>query len=421
MFETSLGRANKEALVKSLRAYKYVAPNATLAEALFLNRFWDWVCTYYPMWLAPNLITAMGFVSFMIGFFFMISKDPDWKQENPVGYECLAVTICCFLYQTFDGTDGKQARRTKSGSALGELFDHGVDAMTVALFVPIGFYPITSHFESWLTAAVLVASSSAFYMSNMTLLHTNRQTFNKIDAQEAQICVQLFHLICFFTGRELFATVVPIPEAYLTLVPETFRMDLADGGISFGILFTLYGIFCPASNAIHAIYTVSKHTFEQKRANPEAAFEVGRGLSAWILQIGSLFVYHCLIVLSWLFVCQLRSTAEDVTLITCFFLFYMITFGDLMNHTLVTRVAKLPFPTPQRNRALGFCLLFNAVLGASVLLELDNDVAFAARWTTVIVAIGSNVQYCHMMGKAITEALNVNFFTIKHPPSAKTS
>ncbi|CAF4381810.1 unnamed protein product, partial [Rotaria magnacalcarata] len=27
-----------------------------------------------------------------------------------------------------DGMDGKQARRTKSSSALGELFDHGVDS-----------------------------------------------------------------------------------------------------------------------------------------------------------------------------------------------------------------------------------------------------------------------------------------------------
>ncbi len=35
-----------------------------------------------------------------------------------------------FLYQTFDGCDGKQARRTKSSSILGELFDHGCDAVT---------------------------------------------------------------------------------------------------------------------------------------------------------------------------------------------------------------------------------------------------------------------------------------------------
>lgn len=30
-----------------------------------------------------------------------------------------------FAYQTFDAIDGKQARRTGTGSPLGELFDHG--------------------------------------------------------------------------------------------------------------------------------------------------------------------------------------------------------------------------------------------------------------------------------------------------------
>jgi hypothetical protein len=29
------------------------------------------------------------------------------------------------MYQTLDALDGKQARRTKTSSPLGELFDHG--------------------------------------------------------------------------------------------------------------------------------------------------------------------------------------------------------------------------------------------------------------------------------------------------------
>lgn len=34
-----------------------------------------------------------------------------------------------FIYQTLDATDGKQARRTGTSSPLGELFDHGCDAL----------------------------------------------------------------------------------------------------------------------------------------------------------------------------------------------------------------------------------------------------------------------------------------------------
>ena len=39
--------------------------------------------------------------------------------------------------------DGKQARRTKTSSALGELFDHGVDSWASFLF-PVCFFSVVS-------------------------------------------------------------------------------------------------------------------------------------------------------------------------------------------------------------------------------------------------------------------------------------
>lgn len=40
----------------------------------------------------------------------------------------MAVSI--IIYQNLDNIDGKQARRTKSSSPLGMLFDHGSDAVS---------------------------------------------------------------------------------------------------------------------------------------------------------------------------------------------------------------------------------------------------------------------------------------------------
>lgn len=44
--------------------------------------------------------------------------------------------ICLFAYQSLDSIDGKQARRTGMAGPLGELFDHGCDALntTVSAF-----------------------------------------------------------------------------------------------------------------------------------------------------------------------------------------------------------------------------------------------------------------------------------------------
>lgn len=46
----------------------------------------------------------------------------------------LYTVLCIFLYQTLDAVDGKQARRTKTSSPLGQLFDHGCDGINTLFF-----------------------------------------------------------------------------------------------------------------------------------------------------------------------------------------------------------------------------------------------------------------------------------------------
>lgn len=46
------------------------------------------------------------------------------------GWPLLLAALGLFAYQALDAIDGKQARRTKSSSPLGELFDHGCDSVS---------------------------------------------------------------------------------------------------------------------------------------------------------------------------------------------------------------------------------------------------------------------------------------------------
>ena len=41
--------------------------------------------------------------------------------------------FCLFAYQSLDSIDGKQARRTGMAGPLGELFDHGCDAINTTV------------------------------------------------------------------------------------------------------------------------------------------------------------------------------------------------------------------------------------------------------------------------------------------------
>ena len=84
-----------------------------------LNDYWNWLVEFVPLWMAPNVLTAAGFLSQMAGFIVMSYYNPDFETEVPpwVYFFC-ALTL--FIYQSLDNIDGKQARRTNSSSPLGE-------------------------------------------------------------------------------------------------------------------------------------------------------------------------------------------------------------------------------------------------------------------------------------------------------------
>ena len=54
---------------------------------------------------------------------------PQWA------YLCCAVGL--FIYQTLDGMDGIQARRIGLSSPLGEVFDHGLDAILTFVYAAV--------------------------------------------------------------------------------------------------------------------------------------------------------------------------------------------------------------------------------------------------------------------------------------------
>lgn len=82
--------------------------------------------------MAPNAVTLTGFAFVIINILTLLYYSPTLDQECPPWvYASWAIGL--FLYQTFDAIDGSQARRTKQSGPLGELFDHGVDALNTSL------------------------------------------------------------------------------------------------------------------------------------------------------------------------------------------------------------------------------------------------------------------------------------------------
>lgn len=111
----------------NLKKYKYSGADFSIMSRYVLQHYWNFVVSLVPLTVAPNCITFTGFcigmsstVVLLYYYFMENAVYPDWT------WYYAAFTL--FVYQTLDAIDGKQARRTGTGSPLGELFDHGCDA-----------------------------------------------------------------------------------------------------------------------------------------------------------------------------------------------------------------------------------------------------------------------------------------------------
>ena len=119
--------------MKNLDNYKYKPGKYTALENA-LQAYWNYMVSLLPMWVAPNLVTFIGWLIFLsssLAFFYY-----SFSFQGAIPSWCFFyAAISLFTYQTLDAIDGKQARRTNSSSVLGQLFDHGCDAFSTSFAI----------------------------------------------------------------------------------------------------------------------------------------------------------------------------------------------------------------------------------------------------------------------------------------------
>ncbi|CAD2095540.1 choline/ethanolaminephosphotransferase, putative [Plasmodium vinckei lentum] len=126
-------KLNKNAY-SNCRSYSYKRGDHSIFEKL-CEPYWNFCVKLIPKSVTANLLTLLGFICSTLAFFLMYMFDVNNKKYDHI---YIYMGILLFLYSTLDAIDGKQARRTNTSSALGQLFDHGCDAITSCLFIMIG-------------------------------------------------------------------------------------------------------------------------------------------------------------------------------------------------------------------------------------------------------------------------------------------
>ena len=112
--------------------YSYNANDESLLTPVLYKYFVDPLVKILPYRLPANLITLISFGFIVIAF--TIAAHGYRVQRYDFWW---AIPILSFLYIIGDCSDGKQARKTGTGSPLGEYFDHLLDTFVSGLLIGI--------------------------------------------------------------------------------------------------------------------------------------------------------------------------------------------------------------------------------------------------------------------------------------------
>ncbi|KAK3015407.1 hypothetical protein RJ639_007479, partial [Escallonia herrerae] len=159
--------------------------------------------------------------------------------------------LLLFLYQTFDAVDGKQARRTDSTSPLGELFDHGCDALGCALeALAFGSTAMCGRrtFWFWVISAIpCYCATWERYFTNILILPTiNGPT-------EGLMLIYVVHFITALIGAEWWVQQFGKSLPFLSWVPYIIEIPTY-GAVLF--LVTVFAVIPTVSCNVYNIYKV---------------------------------------------------------------------------------------------------------------------------------------------------------------------
>lgn len=130
---------------ENISKYKYVVDDNSLTTYLF-SRFWRYLETFFPDYVAPNIISIAGLLVVIYGWHMcQVFNDSDSFMAG------IFVIISLLVYSNLDAIDGIHARVTGNSSPMGELIDHGCDSIT-AIFIGLiscKILGITNNISMW--------------------------------------------------------------------------------------------------------------------------------------------------------------------------------------------------------------------------------------------------------------------------------
>ncbi|KAK4890998.1 Phosphotransferase [Elasticomyces elasticus] len=268
-----------------LKEYKYSSVDRSLLSRYILKPYWwSQVIKLFPLSMAPNAITLSGFGFVIVNILTMLYYTPTLDQNCPP-WVYLSWAIGLFLYQTFDAIDGTQARRTRQSGPLGELFDHGVDALNTSLEVLL-FSACMNFGQSWKTVVILFGSMLTFYVQTWDEYHTKTLTLGLVSGPvEGILTLCVVYAVTWWKGSGEYWQQPMLPALgmpYLEFLPKAlYRFD-------WGEVYMFYGTLVLGLNCIES----ARNAMAARRERGQQARQALLGLlpfaGTWVLLVSYL-------------------------------------------------------------------------------------------------------------------------------------
>lgn len=268
---------------RNIPLYKFRGEDRSLMYKYLLSPLAQFLvdkCT--PQSIAPNVITFSGliimFVAYCAVWYYVPNLKVEKVQDETTGeeefdvprwiflYNCIAMLV----YQTLDNMDGKQARRTKSSSPLGLLFDHGCDAINSIFgsanwIVAMGLDPFDVH-DGLLCWVIVLGPYVLFYIATWEEYYTGELILPLFNGpNEGLFGGAMLSLTTYYCGPQFWhdqswydAVVLPIlskvlPSTYLGSLPILRNADLV-------VLASCIGFF--QEMLLKMTFTIGKYGYQ---------------------------------------------------------------------------------------------------------------------------------------------------------------
>ncbi|KAK4686321.1 hypothetical protein P7C73_g3815, partial [Tremellales sp. Uapishka_1] len=423
--------------LKSLDEYKYSGIDKSIVSRHVLGPWWTWLVGRMPMNLAPNMITFLGLCFVIVNVATLLVLDPTYSGRNLPSLVYLSWSFGLFAYQSMDAIDGKQARRTGMAGPLGEMFDHGIDAINTTLEVILCSHALGLT-RSWWTVASQCATLANFYLSTLARSSSLRRYQLTFSSRWEEYNTGTLYLSAFsgpvegillICGIYLITAFHPSGSAFWAtpvaqLFPGDFAVEIArkadeafnlKGSWSLESLPVNVGFMAFAGlgtigNIVNAYWNV---ILSRRKANKPILPPL----------LGLLpFITHTTILLAWLHA-ELRggvSLVNDARLLP-FMGYWGMSFSYQVSQLILAHVTKSPFP--YWNGMMLFSL-FGAIDANSMWLfgrePLVQNTPYTANvfvWMSFLLALFNYIRFAREVIWQITEHTGIACFTVRHKDS----